>query len=56
MRSDSLVTIVPVRVLQRLDDVVYLTGGLEPGQMVVLGGIQIATEGMLVRTQGRDDG
>ena len=56
VRSDSLVTIVPVRVLQRLDDVVYLTGGLEPGQMVVLGGIQIATEGMLVRTQGRDDG
>ena len=56
VRSDSMVTIVPVRVLQRLDDVVYLTGGLEPGQMVVLGGIQIATEGMLIRTQGRDDG
>lgn len=56
VRNDSLVTIVPVRVLQRLDDVVYLTGGLEAGQMVVLGGIQIATEGMLVRTQRRDDG
>ena len=51
VRSDSMITIVPVRVLQRLDDMVYLTGGLDDGQMVVVGGIQIATEGMLVRTQ-----
>ena len=46
-----MITIVPVRVLQRIDDVVYVTGGLEAGQMVVVSGIQIATEGMRVRTQ-----
>ena len=44
------VTIVPVRVLQRTDDIVYLTGGLEPGQQLVVTGIQFATEGMAVRT------
>lgn len=47
---DEAVTIVPVQVLQRLDDMVYVTGGLEDGQMVVTGGIQIATEGMEIRT------
>ncbi len=44
------VTIVPVRVLQRFDDTVYVTGGLREGQDVVLTGIQFATEGMRVRT------
>ena len=44
------VTIVPVTVLQRADDDVYVTGALEPGQAVVVGGIQVATEGMEVRT------
>ena len=44
------VAIVPVRVLQRTDDIVYLTGGLEPGQQLVVTGIQFATEGMAVRT------
>ena len=43
-------TIVPVRVLQRFDDTVYVTGGLREGQEVVLSGIQFATEG----TQGAD--
>lgn len=52
----SAVTIVPVQVLQRIDDVVYVTGGLEDGQMVVVGGIQIATEGMEVRTGGGGTG
>ena len=44
------VAIVPVRVLQRADDDVFLTGDLEAGQPVVVGGLQIATEGMVVRT------
>ena len=52
VRPDARVTIVPVRVLQRIDEVVYVTGGLEAGQMVVTGGIQLATEGMQVRTGG----
>lgn len=47
---DEKVTIVPVTVLQRDDDDVYVTGALEPGQAVVVGGIQIATEGMEIRT------
>ncbi len=46
---DGKVTIVPVAVLQRADDDVYITGALEPGQAVVVGGIQVATEGMEVR-------
>ena len=50
VRDGSTITIVPVRVLQRFDDVVYVTGTLEAGQMVVVSGIQIATEGMQVRT------
>ena len=49
LRGDAL-TIVPVRVLQRSDDDVYLTGALRAGQPVVVGGIEIATEGMAVRT------
>ena len=48
--ADDLVTIVPVEVLQRSDEVVYVTGALEAGQPVVVSGIQIATEGMVVRT------
>ena len=44
------VTIVPVRTLQRGDDEVYVTGALEDGQAVITGGIQFATDGMLVRT------
>ena len=48
--ADKLVTIVPVEVLQRSDDVVYVTGSLEADQPVVVSGIQIATDGMVVRT------
>ena len=48
--SEGAVTIVPVRVLQRSDDNVYVTGALEPGQAVVVDGIEIATEGMRVQT------
>ena len=49
VRGDAL-TIVPVRVLQRAGDDVYVTGALTAGQPVVVGGIEIATEGMAVRT------
>lgn len=50
VRGDTALTIVPVRVLQRSDDDVYVTGALEAGQAVATGGIQYATEGMAVRT------
>ena len=49
VRNDVL-TIIPVRVLQRSDDSVYVTGALTAGQPVVVGGIEIATEGMAVLT------
>ena len=45
------VSIVPVQVLQRADDEVFVTGGLEGGQAVITSGIQFATEGMLVSTK-----
>ena len=44
------VHIVPVQVLQRANDEVFVTGPLESGQRVVTGGIQFATEGMRVLT------
>ncbi|MDE2922940.1 MAG: efflux RND transporter periplasmic adaptor subunit [Acidobacteriota bacterium] len=47
---DGKVTIVPVEILQRLDDDVYVTGDLEAGAQVVVGGIQVGTDGMEVRT------
>ena len=50
VRDDTL-RLVPVRVLQRADDDVYVTGALEAGEAAVVGGIRIATEGMLVRTE-----
>ena len=49
IRADSLVTIVPVKVLQRSDDALFVTGALAADQEVVVSGIQIATEGMAVR-------
>lgn len=54
LRANNLVTIVPVEVLQRSDETVYVTGALEADQRVVVSGIQIATDGMVVRTG--DDG
>ena len=45
------VGIVPVQVLQRADDEVFVTGALESGQAVITGGIKFATEGMRVRTE-----
>lgn len=49
---DDKVTIVPVTVLQRAEDEVYLTGALQPGDAAIVGGLQIATEGMAVRGAG----
>ncbi|MYB17469.1 MAG: efflux RND transporter periplasmic adaptor subunit [Holophagales bacterium] len=47
---DGKVNIVPVQVLQRSDNVVYVTGALEVNQPVVTGGVRLATEGMAVQT------
>ena len=47
---DEKVTIVAVTVLQRADDEVYVTGALQPGDAVIVGGLQVATEGMAVRS------
>jgi len=49
VRDDGTVRVVPVRVLQRIDDDVYVTGELEDGQLAVTGGVRFATEGMKVR-------
>lgn len=49
--ADSTLRIVPVRVLQRGDDEVFVTGALAPGQAVVIGGLRFATDGMRVRSE-----
>ncbi len=49
------VSIVPVRVLQRLDDTALVTGDLVDGQEVIVSGIPFATEGMRVRTESSPD-
>lgn len=50
LREDGTVRIVPVRVLQRLDDDVYVTGPLDANEPAIVGGIRFATDGMAVRT------
>ena len=50
VNDGGVVSIVPVRVLQRADDRVFVTGDLGSGGAVITGGIRFATEGMLVRT------
>ena len=54
VRDGARLTIVPVRVLQRSDDDVYVTGALQAGQPVVVGGIRTPTEGMEVRVATGD--
>ena len=56
VRDDGTVRVVPVRVLQRIDDDVYVTGELEEGALAVTGGIRFATDGMAVRTGGAGGG
>ncbi|MYB89145.1 MAG: efflux RND transporter periplasmic adaptor subunit [Proteobacteria bacterium] len=51
IRDGQRVGIVPVQVLQRGDNEIFVTGALEEGQAVVTGGIQFATEGMRVRSR-----
>lgn len=48
--EDGVVSIVPVQVLQRANDEVFVTGALRNGQAVITGGLQFATEGMRVQT------
>jgi len=50
VNNGGAVSIVPVQVLQRTNDEVYVTGTLASGQAVITGGIQFATEGMRVLT------
>ena len=50
VRPGGKVSIVPVQVLQRAADEVYVTGDLQGGQAVITDGIQFVTEGMQVRT------
>ena len=48
--GDGRVSIVAVRVLQRVDDEAVVVGALEDGQSVITGGVQFVTEGMVVQT------
>ena len=48
--EDKRVTVVPVRVLQRVNDEAFVTGALEDGQLVITSGIQQVTQGMVVQT------
>ena len=48
--EDQKVSIVPVRVLQRVNDEAVVVGALEDGQLAITGGIQFVTEGMVVQT------
>ena len=51
MVKAGVVKLVPVRVLQRADDEVFVTGSLEHGLAVITGGVQFATEGMPVQSE-----
>ena len=50
VNAGGVVSIVPVQVLQRTNDEVYVTGTLESDQAVITGGIRFATQGMRVLT------
>ena len=49
---DGTVRIVPVRVLQRGNDEVFVIGAFGGGQAAIIGGLQFAVDGMAVRTEG----
>ena len=49
--GDQKVRIVPVQVLQRVNNEALLTGALEGVQLVITGGVQFVTEGMAVQTR-----
>ena len=48
--EDQTVSIVPVRVLQRVNDETFVIGALEDRQPVITGGLRFVTEGMNVQT------
>lgn len=48
--EDKTVSIVPVHVLQRVNDEAFVIAALEDRQWVITGGLQFVTEGMIVRT------
>ena len=48
--ESGAVRIVPVQVLQRGNDEVFVTGALQPGQAAVISGLPFAIDGMAVRT------
>ena len=50
VNEGGVVSIVPVRVVQRADDEVYVIGNLEAGRAVITGGMQYVTSGMRVLT------
>lgn len=50
VEGNDVVRIVPVRVLQRANDEAFVTGSLENGQLVITGGLQFVTDGMVVLT------
>lgn len=54
VRDDNL-RIVPVRVVQADDDVVHVTGALRAGEPTVVDGIEVAVDGMAVRSAAVDD-
>ena len=56
VRDNGTLGIVPVRVWQRADDAVYVTGTLQAGQPVITGGLQYASDGMRVLTEPELDG
>ena len=49
--DNGTVRIVPVRVLHRMDDEAFVSGALDPGAPVIIGGIRFATDGMPVRVR-----
>lgn len=49
--NDRRVRIVPVRVLQRANAEAVVLAALEEGQLVITGGVQFVTDGMLVQTR-----
>ena len=50
VNEDQTVSVVPVRVLQRVNDEAFVIGPLEDRQLVITGGLQFVTEGMIVQT------
>lgn len=51
IEEGGVVRVVPVRVLQRVNDEAYVTGPLENGQLVITRGLNFVTNGMVVLTE-----